>query len=104
MALQSSLDWGHESGVYLGMWGSNVDFGDSTQLELDVYGGYSNVYEGVTCDVLILGYLYPGANSDLDQDFVEFSLALGYDAGIASLSTSVAISPDWPGKRCSRGH
>ncbi|MBW1886272.1 MAG: hypothetical protein JRJ58_22290, partial [Deltaproteobacteria bacterium] len=31
----------------------------------------------------------------LDQDFVEFSLALGYDFGLASVNTGVAISPDF---------
>ena len=90
VALQSSLDWNHDSGVYVGMWGTNIDFKDgSSQLELDVYGGYASEYEGISYDFMILGYLYPGADSDLDQDFVEFSLALGYDFGLASVSTSV---------------
>ncbi len=98
VALQSALDWNHESGVYLGMWGTNIDFKDgSSQLELDVYGGYASEYEGISYDFMILGYLYPGADSDLDQDFVEFSLALGYDFGLASVSTSVAVSPDFYG-------
>ena len=98
VALQSSLDWNHDSGVYVGMWGSNIDFKDgSSQLELDVYGGYASEYEGISYDVFILGYLYPGADRDLDQDFVEFTMALGYDFGLASVSTSIAISPDFYG-------
>ncbi|MBW2389228.1 MAG: hypothetical protein JRG89_12425, partial [Deltaproteobacteria bacterium] len=98
VALQSTLDWNHESGVYLGVWGSNIDFKDgSSQLELDIYGGYANEYEGISYDVMILGYVYPGADRDLDQDFVEFSLALGYDFGLASVNTGVAISPDFYG-------
>ena len=28
-ALQASLDWAAESGLYVGAWASNVDFGDS---------------------------------------------------------------------------
>jgi uncharacterized protein (TIGR02001 family) len=98
VALQPTLDWNHESGVYLGVWGSNIDFKDgSSQLELDIYGGYANEYEGISYDVMILGYVYPGADRDLDQDFVEFSLALGYDFGLASVNTGVAISPDFYG-------
>lgn len=96
VALQSSLDWGHDSGVYLGFWGSNVDFKDgSSQIELDVYGGFANEYAGVTYDVMVLGYIYPGADDALDQDFVEFSLAAGYDFEILSASAGVAISPDF---------
>jgi uncharacterized protein (TIGR02001 family) len=98
VALQPTLDWNHESGVYLGMWGSNVDFKDgSSQLELDVYGGYASEHEGVSYDVVIVGYLYPGADRDLDLDFVEVSLALGYDFGLASVNTGVAVSPDFQG-------
>ncbi len=44
---------------------------------------------------MFLGCLYPGAYRDMDQDFVEFSLALGYDFGLASVSTAVAVSPDF---------
>ena len=96
VALQSSLDWAHKSGAYVGMWGSNVDFKDgSSQLELDVYAGYANVYEGFTYDVMVMGYLYPGADRGLDQDFVEFSLGLGYDLGVAMVSTVIAVSPEY---------
>jgi uncharacterized protein (TIGR02001 family) len=94
IAMSSSIDWSHESGVYLGVWGSNVDFGDGTELEMDIYGGYASELMGISYDVGILGYLYPGARSG-DQDFLEFTLGLGYDAGFASASLGVAISPEF---------
>ncbi len=98
VAVQASLDWSHESGVYTGFWSSNVDFKDgSSQIELDVYGGYASAYKDITYDVMVLGYVYPGASGDLNLDFVEFSLALGHDLEVASIGTAVAISPDFRG-------
>ncbi len=36
-AIQGSFDLSHESGIYAGVWGSNVEFGDQdTSMELDV--------------------------------------------------------------------
>lgn len=98
VAWQSSMDWTHEAGVYLGAWSSNVDFKDgSSQIEIDLYGGYQNSYEGIDYDVMILGYLYPGADRDLDQEFVEFSFTVGHDFEVVSASVGVAVSPDFYG-------
>lgn len=47
-ALQGGADYSHESGVYLGVWGSNItwlkDNGAYTDslVEIDYYGGYTN--------------------------------------------------------------
>ena len=80
-ALQGSVDWSHESGVYAGIWGSNVDFndGDEASVEADIYAGYSGELEGFTYDIGAIYYAYPGADSDLDYDFVEAALSAGYD-------------------------
>lgn len=40
-ALQLGIDWNNDAGVYAGAWGSNVDFGDDTDTEIDVYAGYA---------------------------------------------------------------
>ncbi|MEY4592245.1 MAG: hypothetical protein RIR18_1140, partial [Pseudomonadota bacterium] len=48
-ALQAGVDYAHESGLYIGTWGSNVSWvGDlvsggyakGSRYEVDVYGGY----------------------------------------------------------------
>ena len=39
-AIQGGFDLGHESGFYLGTWASNVDFGNSAEVEIDFYGGF----------------------------------------------------------------
>ena len=37
-AVQGGIDYAHDSGFYAGTWVSNVDFGDETSYELDLYG------------------------------------------------------------------
>lgn len=96
-ALQGSIDWSHESGFYAGVWGSNVDFNDDDEasVEADIYAGYSGELEGFTYDLGAIYYAYPGADSELDYDFVEAALSLGYDFDVAAVSTAVNYSPDY---------
>ena len=96
-ALQGGFDVAHDSGLYAGVWGSNVDFndGDEASVEVDLYAGYSGSFNNVNYDVGVIYYVYPGADSSLDYDFWETSLALGYDFGIFSASTSVNYSPEY---------
>lgn len=98
-ALQGGFDVSHSSGLYAGVWGSNVDFndGDQASLELDGYIGYSNNYKGLNYDIGAIYYAYPGADSSLDYDFVEFSLAVGYDFDMFSTSASINYSPEYFG-------
>ncbi len=70
-AIQGGFDLSHDSGFYLGVWGSNVDFADS--LEIDYYGGYSgSINEDVGYDIGIIYYDYPSDPSDPQGDFVEY--------------------------------
>ncbi len=46
-ALSGGIDWDSGSGFYLGVWGSNVDFGDDAHLEIDFYGGYAHEFNSV---------------------------------------------------------
>lgn len=98
-AVQGGFDVNHNSGLYAGIWGSNVDFndGDEASVEIDYYAGYANSFHGVNYDLGVIYYTYPGANDDLDYDFVEFSGALGYDFDVAAVSGSVNYSPDFFG-------
>lgn len=84
-AVQGSLDLESDSGWYLGVWGSNVDFGDgeSADLELDWYAGmtFGEIWQSDFGAVL---YKYPD-NSDLDYtEFyggVTYAGAENWDAG-----------------------
>ncbi|WEN40921.1 hypothetical protein CKCBHOJB_00454 [Thauera sp. GDN1] len=66
-ALQGGFDYAHESGLYAGVWGSNVSWlsdGNSevsNSLELDLYGGYKGTVGAIGYDVGLLQYYYPGS-------------------------------------------
>lgn len=69
-ALQGGFDYAHASGLYVGVWGSNVSWlsdlergtgeNSGNSLELDVYGGYKGTIGDIGYDVGLLQYVYPG--------------------------------------------
>lgn len=76
-ALQASLDYAFDSGVYTGVWASNVDFGDDTDFELDAYlGKYVQLNKQLSVDYGIAYYTYQGANSD--GNYAEAYTKFGY--------------------------
>ena len=87
-AISGSFDLGHSSGLYAGTWASNVDFGDETCMEIDIYAGFASEIgdTGISYDVGILRYIYP----DEDYDWNEVYLSLGF----GPFSVSVAHSGD----------
>ena len=45
---QGGIDWGHDSGLYVGTWVSNVDFsGLGDGYEMDVYAGFAGEAGGI---------------------------------------------------------
>jgi len=61
-AIQGGFDYAHASGVYAGLWGSNVSWvpASSASLELDTYFGFKNsVAEDWSYDAGFLRYNYP---------------------------------------------
>lgn len=64
-AVQGGVDYGHNSGFYLGTWVSNVDFGTSKpNYELDLYGGYGGEVGEFGYDLNTIYYAYPDADGD----------------------------------------
>jgi uncharacterized protein (TIGR02001 family) len=62
-AVQGGFDYVHASGLYLGVWGSNVSgtqFIDGN-LETDLYGGWARTWGDWGVNVGGLYYYYPGA-------------------------------------------
>ena len=78
LALQGGFDASHESGFYVGTWASNLagwgTFGGSN-LELDLYGGFSNTVGDVTYDVGVVWYVFPGGASRTAYGEIYASLA-----------------------------
>jgi uncharacterized protein (TIGR02001 family) len=98
-AVQGSLEYSVETGfrdtsVYLSAWGSNVKFTDAS-IEIDVAAGVRGSLAGITYDIGPVFYAYPGAADNLNYDFWEAGLRLGYDFGIAAVVASVYYSPDF---------
>ena len=58
---------------YLGMWGSNIDFANS--LEIDYYGGIAPTWKGISFDIGGLEYTYPGADG---LDYFELKTGASY--------------------------
>src|SRR3546814_7945837 len=85
--------------IYLGIWGSNVDFddGDEAHLETDIYGGWKPSWNGFTFDVGGIYYLYPAADSDLNYDYFEGKLGASYDFDVVETGVTRFYSPNFFG-------
>jgi uncharacterized protein (TIGR02001 family) len=105
-ALQGGFDYevkvAEPVSIYAGVWGSNVDFNeadgiDGATVEIDWYGGLKGAIgaTGISWDLGFIYYSYPGADGDLDYDFIEAKAALGYDFGVAAVTASINYSPDY---------
>ncbi len=100
-AIQGGIDWSvglsDDFGIYAGGWGSNVDFtdGDNAQVEIDMYGGLSGSIGDLSLDATVIYYRYPGAKGNLRYDFVDFGPSVAYDFGFAEASVQYLWSPDY---------
>jgi len=73
-ALQGSLDYAFDNGIYVGTWASNVDFGsgDDANVEQDFYVGYSfPIGDKVTGDIGVAQYTYYGVPTK-GYDYTEY--------------------------------
>ena len=82
---------------YAGAWASNVDFGDDTDAEVDIYGGYRTEVSGFAVDVGVVGYLYVSQPAGADYDYAEFKAAASRAFGPVTLGAAVYWSPDFFG-------
>ena len=82
---------------YAGAWASNVDFGDDTDAEVDLYGGYRTEAAGFAVDVGVVGYLYVSQPSGADYDYAELKAAASRTFGPVTLGAAVYWSPDFFG-------
>lgn len=64
--VSGSLDYGHESGLFAGIWGSSA----GPDQEVDLYGGYAYSTDDFGVKVTFYDYFYPrtaGATGDLQE-------------------------------------
>lgn len=101
-ALQGGFDYAHSSGLYAGVWGSNISWfsdlnaGNSASLELDTYLGFKSSFAGdFSYDVGFLRYNYPGSYPALGAGVVkpdtnEIYGAIGYKWFAAKYSHAIS--------------
>ena len=84
-AFQGGLDLAHESGAYIGIWSSPVNFSDGASSEVDYYGGFAFELNSIGIDVGMISYQYPGSipNSSFEEAYLGLSGAMaGLDVGV----------------------
>jgi len=84
-AIQGSVDWAHDSGLYVGAWASCcLDFGPGSQTdnEVDLYAGFTGGDEdGFSWDAGIVYYWYEPDNDNVDYAEIYFGGSYGmFDA------------------------
>ncbi len=92
LAIQGGIDIEHASGLYIGGFASNVDFGDAN-IETDLVFGYRFAVGGLKLDLGGIWYAYPGADNDLD--FFEFAGRASYALDPVTLVGGVYYSPEF---------
>lgn len=78
-AIQGNIDF-VKGGFYLGVWGSNAEFGPGTdtQLEIDPYIGYVWEWDsGFSLDLGAIHYDYPSDTTDFSYE--EYYVGLGFN-------------------------
>lgn len=83
---------------YAGVWVSNVDFGNSTDAEVDVYGGIKPTLGAVTFDIGGIYYAYPGQPKGSHEGYFEGKVLATVPVGKATLGASFFYSPEFFGK------
>lgn len=82
---------------YAGAWASNVDFGDSTDAEIDLYAGVKPTFGDVSFDFGALYYGYVNEPGGADWAQWEFKAAASMPVGPVTLGAAAYYSPDYTG-------
>lgn len=96
-ALQGGVDVSFANGFYVGGWASMVDFGDDTDAEVDLYGGYRTELGGYGLDLGVVSYLYVNEPGSADYNYVELKAAASRAIGPVTLGAAVYYSPNFFG-------
>lgn len=82
---------------YAGAWISNVDFGNDTDAEFDLYAGIKPTLGPVSLDLGVVYYGYINQPSGSDEDYFEFKAAGSVPVGPATVGAAIFYSDDFFG-------
>lgn len=104
-ALQLGLGFEHRSGLFAGVWGSNVDFPSNElrdnprNVEVDLYLGYSRqLGRDLVGSTVVTRYEYPGSDGRFEYSYSEIGVGLQFRD---QLGASVSYSDDVMGRGAS---
>jgi len=83
---------------YAGVWVSNVDFNNGTDIEYDLYAGVKPVLGPVNLDFGFFYYGYTNQPTGSNEDYVEYKAAASTAVGPATVGALVFYSPEFFGK------
>lgn len=106
-ALQGSVDYAHDSGLYLGVWASNIDFGPfgdaDSRIEIDLTAGFDiALSDQTTIGTKFVYYWYADADiapGDPEYNYYEIFGSIAHNFGKATLTAEVA----WTGETFGEG-
>lgn len=90
-AIQGGIDVTMDNGLFVGSWASTVADTGGSNVELDLYAGYSGSAAGLDYTVKALGYIYPGGSG---VNYYEVSAGVEKAVGLATLGLEIAYVPD----------
>lgn len=88
-AIQPTITVKHESGLYAGVWGSNIASNPGDDVEVDLYAGFAGG-DIITYDLGAIYYVYPGFSG---ANYVELTAKAGTTFGPANFGATVAYAP-----------
>jgi uncharacterized protein (TIGR02001 family) len=84
--------------AYVGFWTSNVDFGNDTSAEFDIYGGFKPTLGAVSLDIGLIYYGYANKPAGPDEAYWEAKLAGSVAAGTGTIGGAIYYSPEFFGE------
>lgn len=101
-ALQLDLSVSHDSGIYVGAWGSTIDLYDDdvttgfkggSDIEIDYYLGWTgDIAPGLTFDANVTYYSFPGVTGP--TNYFEMLSAIEFSLGPVGAKLGGAYAPD----------
>lgn len=87
-AVSGGIDYNSENGFYAGAWTSNVDFGDGSGSEIDLYMGYTGTLSNIEYDIGYVIYKYPASGFE-ESDFSEVYINTSFNNFTLGLALNV---------------